>query len=87
MGYLMELADCFSRATGAGVPKICPTGTVPTTALHQQTSWEKHSIGDLQFFPQIYGKIAWCAAVQPHVLIQTIQINCQSDRDRGNDCV
>lgn len=90
--YLMELADCFGRATGAGVPMFSPTGTVPSTALHQDASWEKHSIGGFQFLPQVYGEITWRAAVQPHVLMETIQINCRSDRDRGHganwcDCV
>lgn len=85
--YLMELADCFGRATGAGVPMFSPTGTVPSTALHQDASWEKHSIGGFQFLPQVYGEITWRAAVQPHVLIETIQINCRSDRDRGHGCV
>lgn len=77
----MELADCFGRATGTGVPMFCPTGTIPTTALHQKASWEKHNIGGLQFLPQVYGEVTWCAAIQPHVLMQPIQINCQTQTE------
>lgn len=83
----MELADCFSRATGAGVPMFRPTATVPTTALHQEASWEKHSIGDPEFLPQVYGEISRRAAVQPHILVQTIQVDCRSDTDRDDDRV
>lgn len=71
----MVLFGDFCWHTLALVAALLTTGTVSTTAFHQQTQRPEDGVRPFQLLPQRHREVARGATVQPCLLLQEVQIH------------
>lgn len=60
---------------------------VPATALHQEAARPEDGVGPLQLLPDRHREVAGRAAVEPHLLLEQVQVHhCGAHREpRGGE--
>lgn len=48
---------------------------VPAAALHQEAARPEDGVGPLQLLPDRHGEVAGRAAVEPHLLLEQVQVH------------
>ena len=74
--------DALTLAAGVQAARA-----VPAAALHQQAARPEDGVGPLQLLPDGHGEVAGCAAVEPHLLLEQVQVHhCGAHREpRGGE--
>lgn len=71
----MVLFRNFTRNTLTFIAVVEAAGTIPSTALNQETAWPEDGICPLQFFPNGHREVPRCAAVESHFLFEKVEVH------------
>lgn len=72
---LMVLFRNFTRNTLTFIAIVEAAGTIPSTALNQETAWPEDGICSLQFFPNGHREVPRCTAVESHFLFEKVEVH------------